>query len=78
MIAIPSCNHVFCPVTELATMLPIIVADICCQDSGLLMQEATSNRGYIICQSLLRQVSWVRIVRQRATHCCIVLDELDV
>ena len=50
MIAITSSKHVPKPITALATMLPIIVADTCCQYSGLLMQEATSKRGYIISQ----------------------------
>ena len=47
MIAIPSCNHIVWPITTLATMLPIIVAVMCCQDSGQLLQEATSKRGYV-------------------------------
>ena len=81
MIAITSSKHVPCPITAPATVLPIIVADTCCKYSGLLMQEATSKRGYIISQIAVStsELGRAYVLFDRELHpCYIVLDNTEV
>ena len=78
MIAITSSKHVPWPITAPATVLPVIVADTCCQYFGLLMQEATSKRGYIISQFAVStsELGRAYVLFDRELHPCynIVLD----
>ena len=81
MIAITSSKHVAWPITATATVLPIIVADTCCQYSGLLMQEATSKRGYIISEFAVSTSVLGRayVLFDRELHpCYIVLDNTEM
>ena len=84
MIDITSSKHVPWPITAPATVLPVhsvIVADTCCQYSGLLMQEATSKQGYIISQFAVStsELGRAYILFDRELHpCYIVLDNTEM
>ena len=81
MIAITSSKHVPWPITALATVHPIIVADMCWQYSGLLLQEAISKRGYIISQFAVStsELGKPYVLFDRELHpCYIVLDNTEM
>ena len=81
MVAMTSSKHVPWPITAPETVLPIIVADTCCQYSGLLMQEATSKRGYIISQFAVStsELGRAYVLFDRELHpCYIVLDNAEM
>ena len=79
MIAITSSKHVPWPITAPATVLPIIVADTCCQYAGLLslMQEATSKGGYIISQFAVStsELGRAYVLFDRELHPCYIASD---